>query len=56
MVPEDFFGALPVDVHRLLHVYVLARCLEIDLDFFFFFSCVTEETLNTSTYSGWNKT
>ena len=38
MVPEDFFGARPVDVHRLLHVYVLARCLEIPRFFLLFFS------------------
>ena len=54
MVPEDFFGARPVEITSYL--FIFWRILSRYLDFFFFFTCVTEETLNTSTYSGWNKT
>ena len=50
MVPEDFFGVRPVDIACYMSMFW--RVVSRYLDFFFFFSCVTEETLNTSTYSG----
>ena len=43
MVLEDFFGAGPVDVHRLLHVYVLARCFEIPRFFSSFFPALLKK-------------